>query len=122
MNKWECIFVEEISHNFSSTLHLASSVQAVLQVASTVWEPIRVMVANRLAAIGQDWGQVFSRYNSGTYNNQVTSTTVTFTTCPYPVDGGVRLWLPVGDRAAAREGGDQGGDWAPQEGGVLGIL
>ena len=42
------------------------------------------MVANRLAARGQDWGQVFSRYNSGTYNNQVIHTSVTFTTPTLP--------------------------------------
>jgi len=35
-----------------------------------VWEPVRVMVANRLATGGQQWAQLFSQFNSGTYNNQ----------------------------------------------------
>ena len=35
-----------------------------------LWEPVRVMVANRLARGGRDWAQLFSQYNSGTYNNQ----------------------------------------------------
>ena len=35
-----------------------------------LWEPVRVMVANRLATGGQHWAQLFSRFNSGTYNNQ----------------------------------------------------
>ena len=34
------------------------------------WEPVRVMVANRLANSGKEWTEIFSRYNSGTYNNQ----------------------------------------------------
>ena len=36
----------------------------------SVWEPVRAMVANRLARIGSDWGGIFGRQNSGTYNNQ----------------------------------------------------
>lgn len=28
------------------------------------------MVANRLATNGEDWTKIFSKYNSGTYNNQ----------------------------------------------------
>ncbi|XP_064459280.1 putative phospholipase B-like 2 [Ornithodoros turicata] len=36
----------------------------------TVQEWIRNMVANRLATTGQEWTTIFSRYNSGTYNNQ----------------------------------------------------
>lgn len=38
----------------------------------TVQEWIRNMVANRLALTGRQWTDVFSRYNSGTYNNQWT--------------------------------------------------
>lgn len=34
---------------------------------------MRVMVANRMANNGKQWVDVFSKYNSGTYNNQVTS-------------------------------------------------
>ena len=33
---------------------------------------MRVMVANRMASSGKQWIDVFSKYNSGTYNNQVT--------------------------------------------------
>lgn len=36
----------------------------------TVPEWIRNVVANRLAKSGGEWCQIFSRYNSGTYNNQ----------------------------------------------------
>ncbi len=32
---------------------------------------MRVMVANRMASSGKQWIEVFSKYNSGTYNNQV---------------------------------------------------
>jgi len=35
-----------------------------------VWEPVRVMVANRLATGGRHWAGLFSQFNSGTYNNQ----------------------------------------------------
>lgn len=35
-----------------------------------VMEFIRAMVANRLADSGESWTNIFSRYNSGTYNNQ----------------------------------------------------
>ncbi|CAL8262845.1 unnamed protein product [Boreogadus saida] len=35
-----------------------------------VMEWLRNIVANRLAASGQQWAQVFSQHNSGTYNNQ----------------------------------------------------
>lgn len=34
---------------------------------STVFEPIRVMVASRLARSGREWTQLFAQYNSGTY-------------------------------------------------------
>jgi len=36
----------------------------------SVWEPVRAMTANRLAKTGADWGGIFGRQNSGTYNNQ----------------------------------------------------
>ncbi|PVD31543.1 hypothetical protein C0Q70_06956 [Pomacea canaliculata] len=35
-----------------------------------VLESVRSMVANRLADHGDDWSQIFSQFNSGTYNNQ----------------------------------------------------
>jgi len=35
-----------------------------------LWEPVRVMVANRLATTGKQWVELFSKHNSGTYNNQ----------------------------------------------------
>ncbi|XP_033747259.1 putative phospholipase B-like 2 [Pecten maximus] len=36
----------------------------------SVPEAIRAMVANRLASVGKEWGEIFSQRNSGTYNNQ----------------------------------------------------
>eukprot|EP00066_Takifugu_rubripes_P008684 XP_003975045.1 PREDICTED: putative phospholipase B-like 2 [Takifugu rubripes] len=36
----------------------------------TVFEWLRNIVANRLAATGNQWADIFSKYNSGTYNNQ----------------------------------------------------
>ncbi|CAH1802558.1 unnamed protein product [Owenia fusiformis] len=36
----------------------------------TLFEGIRTMIANRLATSGKSWSQIFSKYNSGTYNNQ----------------------------------------------------
>ena len=35
-----------------------------------VFEPIRVMTANRLAEFGSQWSEMFEKFNSGTYNNQ----------------------------------------------------
>ncbi|ESO82430.1 hypothetical protein LOTGIDRAFT_223334 [Lottia gigantea] len=35
-----------------------------------IFEGIRNQIANRLASTGYEWVQAFSRYNSGTYNNQ----------------------------------------------------
>lgn len=37
---------------------------------STVMAWVRTMVANRLAKTGKQWTELFSKYNSGTYNNQ----------------------------------------------------
>ncbi|XP_048841676.1 putative phospholipase B-like 2 [Brienomyrus brachyistius] len=36
----------------------------------TVMEWLRNVVANRLAESGKEWADIFSKYNSGTYNNQ----------------------------------------------------
>ena len=33
-------------------------------------EWLRNVVANRLAVIGTQWTEIYSQYNSGTYNNQ----------------------------------------------------
>ncbi|XP_070821410.1 putative phospholipase B-like 2 [Chaetodon trifascialis] len=41
-----------------------------VQPTETVLEWLRNIVANRLAASGQEWAEIFSKYNSGTYNNQ----------------------------------------------------
>ncbi|NP_001076460.1 putative phospholipase B-like 2 precursor [Danio rerio] len=41
-----------------------------VQPRGSVMEWLRNIVANRLAGDGQSWAQTFSRYNSGTYNNQ----------------------------------------------------
>ncbi|EDV28552.1 expressed hypothetical protein [Trichoplax adhaerens] len=37
---------------------------------SSVLEWIRTIIANRLTSSGNDWVKIFSKYNSGTYNNQ----------------------------------------------------
>jgi len=39
-------------------------------VPETVPYWVRIMVANRIAKSGQQWSEVFSKHNSGTYNNQ----------------------------------------------------
>ncbi|XP_008416969.1 putative phospholipase B-like 2 [Poecilia reticulata] len=41
-----------------------------VQPTGTVMEWLRNIVANRLATTGQEWAEIFSKYNSGTYNNQ----------------------------------------------------
>ncbi|XP_003451715.1 putative phospholipase B-like 2 [Oreochromis niloticus] len=41
-----------------------------VQPTGTVMEWLRNIVANRLAATGKDWADIFTKYNSGTYNNQ----------------------------------------------------
>ncbi|XP_030271663.1 putative phospholipase B-like 2 [Sparus aurata] len=41
-----------------------------VQPTGAVMEWLRNIVANRLASTGADWAKIFSKYNSGTYNNQ----------------------------------------------------
>lgn len=41
-----------------------------VQPTGTVMEWLRNIVANRLAVTGKEWADLFSQYNSGTYNNQ----------------------------------------------------
>ncbi|KAM7391879.1 hypothetical protein PAMP_022529 [Pampus punctatissimus] len=41
-----------------------------VQATGTVPEWLRNIVANRLATTGKEWADIFSKYNSGTYNNQ----------------------------------------------------
>ncbi|KAM9743645.1 putative phospholipase B-like 2 [Menidia menidia] len=41
-----------------------------VQPTGTVMEWLRNIVANRLAVTGKEWAQIFSKFNSGTYNNQ----------------------------------------------------
>ncbi|XP_077417241.1 putative phospholipase B-like 2 [Vanacampus margaritifer] len=41
-----------------------------VQPTGTVMEWLRNIVANRLAVTAKAWAEVFSKYNSGTYNNQ----------------------------------------------------
>uniref|UniRef100_A0A8D3AJL0 Phospholipase B-like n=1 Tax=Scophthalmus maximus TaxID=52904 RepID=A0A8D3AJL0_SCOMX len=41
-----------------------------VQPIGTIMEWLRNIVANRLAATGKEWAEIFSKYNSGTYNNQ----------------------------------------------------
>ena len=49
---------------YDSTLFEAS------QPLGQVFEPARVMAANRLARDGREWTEIASQFNSGTYNNQ----------------------------------------------------
>lgn len=39
-------------------------------VPTSVFENIRAVIVNRLATSGQEWTNMFSMYNSGTYNNE----------------------------------------------------
>ncbi|KAM7019025.1 putative phospholipase B-like 2 [Tautogolabrus adspersus] len=41
-----------------------------VQPSGTVMEWLRNIVANRLATTGKEWATTFSKFNSGTYNNQ----------------------------------------------------
>ncbi|XP_040928403.1 putative phospholipase B-like 2 isoform X2 [Betta splendens] len=41
-----------------------------VQPTDAVMEWLRNIVANRLAASGVEWAEIFMKYNSGTYNNQ----------------------------------------------------
>merc|ERR1712124_219340 len=41
-----------------------------LTIKGSVYEPVRVMVSNRLAKNGSDWTTIFQKHNSGTYNNE----------------------------------------------------
>jgi len=47
-----------------------SSLFEASQPLGQVFEPARVMAANRLARDGREWTQIASQFNSGTYNNQ----------------------------------------------------
>jgi len=38
---------------------------------NSVFEGIRCMVANRLATSGAEWTEIFSRFNSGTYVDDI---------------------------------------------------
>ena len=46
------------------------SLYSMNDASSQLFEPVRVMVANRLSTNGEEWTETVSRYNSGTYNNQ----------------------------------------------------
>ena len=47
-----------------------SSLFEASQPLGQVFEPARVMAANRLARGGREWTEMASLFNSGTYNNQ----------------------------------------------------
>ena len=47
-----------------------SSLFEASQPLGQVFEPARVMAANRLARDGREWTEMASQFNSGTYNNQ----------------------------------------------------
>ncbi|KAJ9596928.1 hypothetical protein L9F63_012053 [Diploptera punctata] len=46
------------------------SLWAYVKPEGQIMEQIRTMIANRLATSGKEWSKIFSKYNSGTYNNQ----------------------------------------------------
>jgi len=59
------LFVAETTNNvFNNTLY----VNYILP--QTVPEWVRIIVANRMATSGPEWADIFSKWNSGTYNNQ----------------------------------------------------
>jgi len=41
-----------------------------VSTTNSIFTSVRTMVANRLANDGEEWTKIFSKYNSGTYNNQ----------------------------------------------------
>jgi len=47
-----------------------TSIYEAAQPKGQVFEPARVMAANRLASDGEEWVGIASQFNSGTYNNQ----------------------------------------------------
>jgi len=55
--------IETTNGNWNMSLYDAITPQSLLSF-------VRVVIANRMAAGGEQWSQVFSQYNSGTYNNQ----------------------------------------------------
>ena len=46
------------------------SIFQLLDPASQLLEPVRVMAANRLARSGKEWTEMMAQHNGGTYNNQ----------------------------------------------------
>jgi hypothetical protein len=57
------VVLETTNDIFNLALYTATTTETV-----PYW--IRVMVANRMATTGQQWVEIFSQWNSGTYNNQ----------------------------------------------------
>jgi len=57
------VIIETTNGVMNQSLFKLVTTQSVLS-----W--IRVIVANRMAVDGKSWVQIFSQYNSGTYNNQ----------------------------------------------------
>ncbi|RUS86577.1 hypothetical protein EGW08_005658 [Elysia chlorotica] len=53
-----------------TTISYSNSALSKYIQPTSVLEGIRTMVANRLAASGREWAQIFSLSNSGTYNNE----------------------------------------------------
>jgi hypothetical protein len=47
-----------------------TSIYSALSTNNSLLSWMRVMIANRLASSPAEWSTIFSRYNSGTYNNQ----------------------------------------------------
>ena len=54
-----------------TTLYIYNnSLYQLLDPASQLLEPVRVMAANRLARTGAEWTEMMAQHNGGTYNNQ----------------------------------------------------
>ena len=49
--------------------HFCRELYRNLTPERSVYEPVRVMVANRLSQFGSQWAKYFEQNNSGTYNN-----------------------------------------------------
>jgi len=64
VNSANMVIMETTNSIFNTSLYTTYT------TTQTVPYFIRIMVANRMATDGQTWSNIFSLYNSGTYNNQ----------------------------------------------------
>ena len=64
MKKYQLLFVAKVAMETTNEYNNSNLLNDI--TPQCVFEPIRVMVANRLAYTGRDWVQTFARENSGT--------------------------------------------------------